>query len=340
MSGCFENGAPNIEGLRNSVNLIYEASGLQRPGEVYVANGPGEASHLLFEMASRREDIGKNLDDSFFDTAVSTAKELRYVLETNLSLDDCASIRNMIFWDLNFQISKCLMEPMLHALRKQGLVPSSYDLRIASNPSFADIDWIGFYALCRKVGVFDHSVPEGYSHFAMHKGCFLYAFERMAIVVPRPDLICRNDAYQLHGDGVAALSWRDGTSLYFHHGVAIPSKLIENPEEITREEIIAENNAEVRRCYQEILGSERFGKLLGLTQIDAQKDRFGHEIALYKTKDRDKFANDHIFFAQVICPSTLRQYFLCVPPTIKTAREAVAWTFGKSVEEYKPEIET
>ncbi|MCV0384784.1 MAG: hypothetical protein K5799_15285 [Erythrobacter sp.] len=35
-----------------------------------------------------------------------------------------------------------------------------------------------------------------------------------------------------------------------------------------------------------------------------------------------------------------KTYFLRVPPTMSTARQAVAWTFGKEAREYAPERET
>jgi hypothetical protein len=35
-----------------------------------------------------------------------------------------------------------------------------------------------------------------------------------------------------------------------------------------------------------------------------------------------------------------RKYFLRVPPTMRTAREAVAWTFGLRPEDYHPKKET
>lgn len=37
---------------------------------------------------------------------------------------------------------------------------------------------------------------------------------------------------------------------------------------------------------------------------------------------------------------SFRDYFLRVPPTVQTPREAVAWTFGVEAEEYEPAIET
>jgi hypothetical protein len=35
-----------------------------------------------------------------------------------------------------------------------------------------------------------------------------------------------------------------------------------------------------------------------------------------------------------------KRYWLRVPPTVQTAREAVAWTFNMPAEQYAPEIET
>lgn len=47
-----------------------------------------------------------------------------------------------------------------------------------------------------------------------------------------------------------------------------------------------------------------------------------------------------IFAVQVHCPSTGRMYLLRVPPTVRTAREAVAWTFDVPAEAYRPFAET
>jgi hypothetical protein len=37
---------------------------------------------------------------------------------------------------------------------------------------------------------------------------------------------------------------------------------------------------------------------------------------------------------------TFKVYTLRVPPTVRTAREAVAWTFNLPTEQYRPRIET
>jgi hypothetical protein len=43
----------------------------------------------------------------------------------------------------------------------------------------------------------------------------------------------------------------------------------------------------------------------------------------------------------VICPSTSRQYILRVPPTMRTCRQAIAWTAGfDNADDYHPLVET
>ncbi|MGK4422445.1 DUF6745 domain-containing protein, partial [Klebsiella pneumoniae] len=37
---------------------------------------------------------------------------------------------------------------------------------------------------------------------------------------------------------------------------------------------------------------------------------------------------------------SLKTYMLRVPPTVRTCREAVAWTFGMTVDQWQPAMET
>lgn len=47
-------------------------------------------------------------------------------------------------------------------------------------------------------------------------------------------------------------------------------------------------------------------------------------------------AREPVRAVRVQCPTTGREYLLRVPPTVATAHEAVAWTFGLTAEEYRP----
>ena len=92
-------------------------------------------------------------------------------------------------------------------------------------------------------------------------------------------------------------------------------------------------NAEVRRIFLEELGYERF-----LSQVEHQiLDNDGvNELVCINCEMED----EPIVLVKVRCPSTGAFYALRVPPTMTRAKQAVAWTFGLSEEEYKPEEET
>ena len=94
-----------------------------------------------------------------------------------------------------------------------------------------------------------------------------------------------------------------------------------------------EKNIEVRRCIQEKLG-ERFVTLLKGKTIN--KGTRGELIEIDLKEDPDKVAH----YVKVKDASTAREYYLRTPPTIMTADESIAWTFGLEVETYKPSIES
>lgn len=76
---------------------------------------------------------------------------------------------------------------------------------------------------------------------------------------------------------------------------------------------------------------ERYGWVKLLKDLNARelhKDNFG---VLYETNRLGEYLEGEdptARFVHVKDPSTNREYALRVPPTMKTAQEAVAWTFG------------
>jgi len=60
--------------------------------------------------------------------------------------------------------------------------------------------------------------------------------------------------------------------------------------------------------------------------IDSDFDNKQLKMILYKTKEKDNIIDDYLYFLSVICPSTGRNYYLCVPGC-KNVWEAKAWTF-------------
>jgi hypothetical protein len=120
-------------------------------------------------------------------------------------------------------------------------------------------------------------------------------------------------------------------------GVPVNERVAFRPETITVAEVLGERNAELRRVLLERFGFERFMAEAGATEIDRDRDAGGERRLLRVAMDDD----EDLVCVSVVCPSTGRRYLLRVPPTMKTCRQAVAWTAGfDEPDQYAPLVET
>ncbi len=155
-----------------------------------------------------------------------------------------------------------------------------------------------------------------------------------AVIVRRPRLLVRDERGRLHNARGRRLEYYDGWGIYAWHGVLVPERVILAPERLSRKDFLNEEHTEVRRVIQERMG-HRFVSELGGIVIDSSPRGKLHEVRL-PADDPEGVAR----YLQVQDAATARQYFLRVPPTVQTAAEAVAWSFGMSVEGYHPADET
>lgn len=152
-----------------------------------------------------------------------------------------------------------------------------------------------------------------------------------AIILEQPKTISTDDTGRMHG----ITEWQDGTIEAWWKGLKVPKHVYDG--EITPGQFFSEQNIEMRRCMIERMGSTNLAKMLRLVEIDADRET---NTVLMRTTEPDSMTSRHLQFVSVICPSTGRNYMLCVPPNIKRAREAVAWTFGETEQSYCPRVET
>jgi hypothetical protein len=137
--------------------------------------------------------------------------------------------------------------------------------------------------------------------------------------------------HRLHCATGPACGFRDGWGVWAWHGVRVPQRVIERPEQITIGEIQKEQNVEVRRVMMGRYGLSRFLVDSGAKRIS--EDELGE---LY----RIEVPNDEPLVMVKVLNSTLEQdgsrkpYFLRVPPGVTSARQAVAWTFSMTPDEY------
>jgi hypothetical protein len=171
---------------------------------------------------------------------------------------------------------------------------------------------------------------------ACESGIWVMWFLRHEVVaVPRPELKVVEG--QLHCETGPALFWKDGAQHWFWRGVRVPRPVVVRPDRITSSAIMKERNIEVRRVMLERYGVERF--LCAIKARPIHTDTFGQ---LYRAELRGE---EPLAVVKVVNstpgPDGARKaYFLRVPPYVRSARQAVAWTFGIEATAYAPAIET
>ena len=143
---------------------------------------------------------------------------------------------------------------------------------------------------------------------------------------------------RLHNAGGPAVRWGDGWGIHAWHGTTVPCDLIENGWDAKR--IMAERNAEVRRCAIERIGWDRFVTTAGVKLIDQAPDPAnpGQVLRLYNVPGSVLDHRTRILLcvnATAERSGTRRVYALSVPTTCRTALAAAAWSFDVPAQAYE-----
>jgi hypothetical protein len=163
-----------------------------------------------------------------------------------------------------------------------------------------------------------------------------WVLEDEVVVVPRPQLRLEGD--RLHAADGSAVFWPPRSGYYFLSGVHVPYAVVMKPGALTPSRVLEERNTEVQRAmvhryggYQRVLRERE--------AVPVDVDRFG---TLYRLPVRgsEPRALVRVINATPDADGRRREYFLRVPPAMRTAREAVAWTLGMPAAAYDPSTET
>lgn len=164
-----------------------------------------------------------------------------------------------------------------------------------------------------------------------------WPYERIVIISERPAELHRDEPGRLHrGDG-PAMGSTDGFALHAWRGMPTPSDFITTLSGLTTAQIGAEDNAELRWVMLEHYGYDRYLADVGAEPL--HRDETG---VLWRI---DLRGNEPIVMVEVVNSTpepdgTHRTYYLRVPPTTRTARQGVAWTFGIEENDYHPAKQT
>lgn len=215
-----------------------------------------------------------------------------------------------------------------------------------------DANWLAFYEFFREVvGLKEETQSlEGLWDVAKNAGWFLpymndAGTEGRVFFCERQTKLELDERGRPHCTDGPFYKAQDGTEAYFIAGIEIPNKdWVNNPSTLTVKDIEDTSNVELRRVLIDMYESERAGRTKGAYIIDSgakvvHEDKLG---TLYRKKQE----GDEDMVTVKVKNSTpepdgsIKDYFLRVPPTIETASQAVAWTFGLTAEEYLPLVET
>jgi len=331
------------EAAEQGVRLAYRAAGLSPPARLVWCDGPVAMSRRAARIS--RED-GANVRFELIDWPHwRAAAQVRRRLPRRLLKDVEAVVNSadtLVAAMADAVTHAATLEPvaLLTRLRRgEPLSLSGVMLALSGREGFAyaavgphDLSWLSAYEYLRGVlglkaeteallGLWQVAANAGWLQPHAHT-CFL---------AERPQLLRADANERLHHADGPALSFADGFAAFVWRGVEIPRELIEHPDRITLAAIDAATNVEVRRCMIEIMTPKRYVAQGGAVRF--AEDDAG--ILWRKTwLASDAWAAVEVINATPEPDGSRKHYFLQVPANLRTAREAVAWTYGIAPERY------
>ena len=197
-------------------------------------------------------------------------------------------------------------------------------------------DWVSFYSFMKEVvGVKNIDILEGLYQMTLSCGWTTILGDH-CIIQDRPKSIKLDEQNRAHCENGPAIEYRDGFSVMCWHGTRFPREWILNG--ISASEALKVDNSELRRVACEIVGWQNILEQLNYQVIEKDEDpMIGTlvEVDLPVSEDESSLEK----FLMVQC-GTGRNFALPVPPDMKTALQANAWTYGLEAHEYNPEVRT
>jgi hypothetical protein len=160
------------------------------------------------------------------------------------------------------------------------------------------------------------------------------ALKKHAVFCGPPSVLKKDPQNRLHATTGPAISWRGDLTLYSLHGTTVSERIACYTDELSRDEVLEIDNAEILRSVRDALGAKRFAELLDIVEV--HRDEYG---ILWRTREPlslvgSRWRPEYLQWLEVKDATDQRVYFLGINPTIKTAREAAASTFRLRASEY------
>lgn len=335
-----------------SIRQIYKESGRAAPKITWFAN-PREllkaaglhSADEVFRVAQIEDKCGKNI---------------RQILESSVSSEDFNDAFTML-WDtlpsreiqsLSWQVSADLSRPPRWTQEIDQSKPIDWSLAFVmraqpeESPTTHELEWASASLIrlaiaqvaCEffEVRVYEAEKSNLETLLTLARGAHTYiCFENECMLSEQPLELHFDEQFRTHHPTGPAIVYADDMKIFCWRGTRVPESAITCNTSL--HVIDAEPNIEIRRILIERYGVQDF--LLDTGVEIRQHDKFGSLYVKEVWGDED-IVMVHITNSTPEPDGQYRTYFLRVPPTIRTAREAVAWTFGMTAEEYDPIVES
>ncbi|MEU0836112.1 DUF6745 domain-containing protein [Streptomyces sp. NPDC005969] len=315
-------GAADRGAAEDGVRLAYRSAGLAEPEQIVWADSPKAA----VEAVGKLVDTGRSVRDEVRTRPWAEERRRMYDELGPAGWSSLWSATGAQLWETTAALAERIRTGVVSALAAS--LEDESDVRMVLLDAVLgqhDAAWLAAFD-----GRGDRLV--GLAEVARHAGWW-WPYERTVVISERPETLHRDEAGRLdRGDG-PALSYRDGFALYAWRGMPVPAEFLAELAALTPERIREEGNAELRRVMLEFYGYDRYLTESGAEPVHRDETGVLWRIALDGDED--------VVMVEVVNSTpepdgTHRTYWLRVPPSTRTAKDGVAWTFGLDVQAYAP----
>jgi hypothetical protein len=163
----------------------------------------------------------------------------------------------------------------------------------------------------------------------------IVAHERVCWISERPSILRTDARVRLHCPNGPALRYPDGWSVYAWKGVQVPAWMIEHSEWITPAKIGNMFEPVLRNCMIEIMTAERFVKTGDVWRVcEDETGILWRKIWRFRGVNIGSWSAVEVVNGTAEADGSSKRYFLRVPSHMRTPREAVAWTYGLTEQQY------
>jgi hypothetical protein len=333
---------PDNAAARAAVDRVYAAGGLAPPRDILWEDGPAE---LAVSWSKRRHAAGESVRalvvdavrrkaELAVDRAISLSVRMALTAEPGLARlpSYCTSIDEALL-----RLGERAL-PIL-PMRFFDFFPRRRNRATfaGSGFSFQSAAWLGALQYLHDVcGLVRQTGAVAGLWKLAASACWMAPHEQVCWLIRRPTLIRCDTNGRLHAADGPALRFGPDCAVYAWKGIIIPGRLIERSDLVDVRAIDAAHDPQIRRCMIDIMTPQKFVEQGGAHRV--AEDDAG---ILWRQRWRwEAWAAVEVINGTPEPDGTHKRYFLQVPPTVRTPREGVAWTYGLSERQYRPVVRT